>query len=81
MLGFGVTFFSFLPHVKSKMAKGDGERETPDVAGKRLQAQLDVLCPNLKVLVFTHMCVCVVVCVCVSVGICVGDSGHAWCRE
>jgi hypothetical protein len=50
------------------MGKGDAERETPDVAGKRLQAQLDVLCPNLKVLEFTHVRVFVVACVCLSVG-------------
>jgi len=62
------------------MGKGDAERETPDVAGKRLQAQLDVLCPNLKVLEFTHVRVFVVACVCLSVGIFVGDSGHAWPR-
>ena len=44
------------------MAKGEAERETPDVAGKRLQAQLDVLCPNLKVLV-VRVCVLWRVCV------------------
>jgi hypothetical protein len=33
------------------MAPKEKENITPDVAGKRLQAQLDVLCPNLKVFV------------------------------
>jgi len=34
------------------MASKSAVRETPDVAGKRLQAQLDAICPSLQVCVY-----------------------------
>ena len=55
-------------HVKMSVS---GERETPDKAGKRLQAQLDALFPSLQVRYFAtaraRVCACARAFVCVFV--------------